>query len=45
LFPGDIGKDIKREFEVAGNALTIRFHTTLHDGTPVVRTLVWARMK
>jgi hypothetical protein len=45
LFPGDIGKDIKREFEVAGNTLTIRFHTTLHDGTPVVRTLVWARMK
>jgi hypothetical protein len=45
LFPGDIGKDIKREFEIAGDTLTIRFHTTLRDGTPVVRTLVWARMK
>ena len=45
LFPGDIGKDIKREFEIAEDTLTIRFHTTLRDGTPVVRTLVWARMK
>jgi len=45
LFPGDIGKDIKREFEIAGDTLTIRFHTTLRDGTPVVRTLVWVRMK
>jgi Lipocalin-like domain len=45
LFPGDIGKDIKREFEIAGDTLTIRFHTTLRDGRPVVRTLVWARMK
>jgi hypothetical protein len=45
LFPGDISKDIKREFEIAGDTLTIRFHTTLRDGTPVVRTLVWARMQ
>lgn len=45
LFPGDIGKDIKREFTISGNTLTIKFHTTLHDGTPVVRKLVWARMK
>jgi hypothetical protein len=45
LFPGDIGKDIKREFAVSGDSLTIKFHTTLRDGTPVVRTLVWARMK
>ena len=45
LFPGDIGKDIKREFTIFGDTLTIKFHTTLRDGTPVVRTLVWARMK
>lgn len=45
LFPGDIGKAIKREFTIAGDSLTIKFHTTLRDGTPVVRTLVWARMK
>ena len=45
LFPGDIGKDIKREFEVTADKLTIHFHTTLRDGTSVVRSLVWARMK
>jgi Lipocalin-like domain len=45
LFPGDIGKDIKREFTISGDTLTIKFHTTLPDATPVVRTLVWARMR
>jgi len=45
LFPGDIGKDIKRNFSLSGDTLTIKFHTTITDGTHVVRTLVWARMK
>ena len=45
LFPGDIGKNIKRRFTIAGDTLTIGFSTTLRDGTPVIRTLVWARMK
>lgn len=45
LFPGDVGKDIKRQFSISGDMLTIRFHTTLRDGSAVVRTLVWARMK
>jgi len=45
LFPGDIGKDIKRNFSISGDTLTIKFHTTIADGTSVVRTLVWARMK
>ncbi len=45
LFPGDIGKDIKRNFSIAGDMLTIKFSTTTADGTAVVRTLVWARMK
>jgi hypothetical protein len=45
LFPGDIGKDIKRQFSISGDTLTIKFHTTLRDGTAVVRTLIWARMK
>lgn len=45
LFPGDIGKDIKRSFSISGDTLTIKFHTTIADGTPVVRTLVWTRMK
>ena len=44
LFPGDIGKDIKRRFSVSGDTLTIKFDTTLRDGTPVTRTLVWSRM-
>jgi hypothetical protein len=45
LFPGDIGKDIKRNFSISGDTLTIKFHTTIADGTQVVRTLVWTRMK
>jgi lipocalin-like protein len=45
LFPGDIGKDIKRRFTLAGDTLKISFGTTLPDGTPVTRTLVWSRMK
>jgi hypothetical protein len=45
LFPGDIGKDIKRNFSISGDTLTIRFNTTTADGTRVTRTLLWARMK
>ncbi len=44
LFPGDIGKSITRRFAINGNTLTIKFSTTLIDGTPVTRTLVWARL-
>jgi hypothetical protein len=45
LFPGDVGKDIKRRFVLAGDVLTISFDTTLRDGSPVTRKLVWARLK
>jgi hypothetical protein len=45
LFPGDIGKNIKRRFSISGDTLTIKFDTSLRDGTPVTRTLVWSRMK
>jgi Lipocalin-like domain len=45
LFPGDIGKDIKRRFSISGDLLTIKFDTTQRDGTPIVRTLLWSRMK
>jgi Lipocalin-like domain len=45
LFPGDVGKDIKRNFAISGDRLTIKFNTTTADGTPVMRTLVWERMK
>jgi hypothetical protein len=45
LFPGDIGKSITRHFTLSGDTLKISFNTTLRDGTPVTRTLVWKRMK
>jgi len=45
IFPGDIGTDINRNFKIEGDRLTISFDTTLQDGTPVKRTLVWERMK
>ena len=45
LFPGDIGKSIARRFSISGDTLTINFNTTLRDGTPVTRTLVWTRLK
>jgi Lipocalin-like domain len=45
LFPGDIGKSIARRFAISGDTLTIHFSTTLRDGTPVTRTLVWTRLK
>src|SRR5262249_22742106 len=45
LFPGDIGKSITRRFTLSGDTLKISFNTTLRDGTPVTRTLIWTRMK
>jgi hypothetical protein len=44
LFPGDIGKSITRHFAISGNQLTITFNTSTPDGTPITRTLTWARM-
>ena len=44
LFPGDIGKSITRRFMLDGDSLKISFNTTLRDGTPVTRTLIWQRM-
>jgi hypothetical protein len=44
LFPGDIGKDIKRSFTLDGNTLTIKFSTTTKEGVYVTRTLVWKRL-
>jgi Lipocalin-like domain len=45
LFPGDIGGDIRRRFSASAGTVTIGFDTSLRDGTPVTRTLVWSRMK
>ncbi len=44
IFPDDIGKDIKRSFTLDGDVLTIRFNTTIQDGTHVTRVLVWHRL-
>jgi len=45
LFPGDVGKDIKRNFSLSGDTLKLNFNTTTADGTAVTRTLVWERIK
>lgn len=45
LFPGDVGKDIKRSFSLDGDTLTIKFNTTTHEGVAVTRTLVWKRLQ
>ncbi len=45
LFPGDVGKSIKRNFSISGDQLTIKLNTTTQDGNAVTRTLVWERMK
>jgi hypothetical protein len=45
IFPGDVGKDIKRHFTVSGDRLTITFNTTTRDNVKVTRTLIWERMK
>lgn len=44
IFPGDIGKDIKRSFTLDGNTLTIKFNTTTKEAIYVTRTLVWKRL-
>jgi len=45
LFPGDIGKSIKRNFSISGDTLRIKFNTKTQDGNAVTRALVWERMK
>jgi hypothetical protein len=45
IWPGDIGKNIERNFTISGDRLTIKFSTTTKDGVKVTRTLVWERMK
>jgi Lipocalin-like domain len=45
IFPDDVSKSIARHFTISGDTLTITFGTTMRDGTPITRTLVWARMK
>ncbi|MBS0378226.1 MAG: hypothetical protein JSS29_07060 [Proteobacteria bacterium] len=45
IFPGDIGKDIKQNFSITRDTVTIGFHTTTVDAVTVVRTLVWPRIE
>lgn len=45
LFPGDVGKDIKRNFSLSGDRLKLNFNTTTGEGKAVTRTLIWERMK
>jgi hypothetical protein len=45
IFPGDVGKNIRRNFVLAGDTLTITFDTTTRDGLAVTRKLVWTRLK
>lgn len=45
LFPGDVGKSISRQFSISGDRLTIKFRTTMADGTPVDRDLLFKRLK
>jgi hypothetical protein len=45
IFPGDVGKHIRRNFVLAGDTLTITFDTTTREGLAVTRKLVWTRLK
>ena len=45
LFPGDVGKDIERDFTISGDQLTITFNATTREGVKVTRTLIWQQMK
>lgn len=45
LFPGDIGRDVKRNFKLSDDRLSLSFDTTTQDGTPITRSLVWERLR
>ena len=40
----NVGMVLTRAMEVRGNTLVIRLETNAADGTPVIRTLTWARV-
>ncbi len=44
LTPANLGGRYTREIRVEEDRLTIQLATTAHDGTPVTRTLVFARI-
>jgi hypothetical protein len=45
LSAGNVGMVLSRAMEVRDDALLIKLETTAADGTPVVRTLTWRRLK
>jgi hypothetical protein len=45
LSAGNVGMVLSRAMEVRDDTLLIKLETTAADGTPVVRTLTWRRLK
>lgn len=45
LSPGNVGMVLSRAMEVRGDTLLIKLETTAADGTPVIRTLTWRRLR
>ena len=45
LSPGNVGMALSRTMEVIGDKLLIKLETTAADGTPVVRSLTWRRLR
>ena len=44
LAPSDVGRRVTRDFQLAGDTLTIRFAARGPTNEPVTRTLVWQRV-
>ena len=44
ISPADVGKVIRRTFQVDGDSLTISFSTTSPQGQPLTRKLLWKRV-
>ncbi len=42
---GNVGMVLSRAMQVEGDTLLIKLETTAADGTPVVRTLTWRRLR
>ena len=45
LSPGNVGMVLSRAMEVRDDTLLITLETTAADGTPVIRTLTWRRLR
>lgn len=45
LTPGNVGMVLTRAMEVRGESLLIKLETTAADGTKILRTLTWQRLR